>query len=88
MFAAPVEDAGEVQLLMNGFAPLLARVTARLSEAGLDGEPLRLAALKAAGRYWIALHGLASLAIAGRLPVLEADAEHLLEDLLERVAPT
>ena len=40
------------------------------------------------GRVWIAMHGLASLAIAGRLGVLGADLDQILEDMLSRLTPT
>lgn len=78
----------EPQLLAGGFQPLLDKVTAQLAAKGISGSELSREARRAAGRYWIPLHGLAMLAIAGRLGVLETSADLLLEDLLQRVAPS
>jgi AcrR family transcriptional regulator len=86
MFAAP--DGGNTQeLLAGGFQPLLEEVRERLAQNGVPAEELDRRAVTAAGRFWIALHGLASLAIANRLSVLGGDHERLLNDLLERVKP-
>jgi hypothetical protein len=64
-------------------------VRQRLEAQGqsLGAAALRREALRQAGRYWIALHGLATLALSGRLKVLETDLDTLIDDLLERVAP-
>lgn len=88
MFDDPLSnDAAEQSLLMGGFEPLLTRVQERLAASGIKGEALRRQALRQAGRFWIALHGLATLALSGRLKVLETDLDTLIDDLLERVAP-
>ncbi len=87
MFDVPMQSDDE-DLLHGGFQPLLDRVIEQLSTRGHTGKQLEREARAAAGRYWIGLHGLATLAIAGRLVVLEGDLDHLLDDLLERVAPT
>jgi len=88
MFSDPVADSpGDERVLRDGLQPLLDRVRERLAERGLTGEELRHQAMAATGRYWICLHGLASLAIAGRLNVLGNDLDSLLADLLDRVAP-
>jgi len=42
-------------------------------------------ALRYAGRRWMALHGLASLAINNRLGVLDADLDELVNDLLDHL---
>lgn len=88
MFADPLAaDDAEHSILMGGFEPLLGRVQERLIASGLKGEALRRQALRQAGRFWIALHGLATLAISDRLRILDASVDELLDDLLERVAP-
>ena len=86
----PVTDEAPTRwrdLLEGGFEPFLERVMERLATKGLSGAALRREALAAAGRHWIALHGLAMLANSGRLHVLESDLDTLLDDLLPRVAP-
>lgn len=87
MFDVPMAK-DDADLLHGGFQPLLDRVTEQLSCSGISGQRLSREARAAAGRYWISLHGLATLAIAGRLVVLEGDLDQLLDDLLPRVAPT
>lgn len=92
MFADPLPDnvdqqAREQSVLMGGFEPLLQRVKERLETSGLSGAALHRSALRAAGRFWIALHGLATLSISNRLTILEADVDELLDDLLQHVAP-
>jgi len=88
MFATPLPagDADE-HLLLSGIQPLLDRVRERLERAGWRGDDLDREALDRAGRYWIGLHGLASLAIAGRLGILRRDTDDLLRELIQRVAP-
>jgi AcrR family transcriptional regulator len=86
MFATPHGDTVR-EALRGGFDPLLAEVRARCAQNGLTGEALEREAVASAGRFWIALHGLASLAIAQRLGVLGGNPEALLDDLLERVKP-
>lgn len=86
MFETHLPD-GDGDLLAAGFAPLVEKVRMRLQEQGTESARLDKLAMQAAGRYWIALHGLASLANAGRLDVLESDIDTLLDELLERVAP-
>lgn len=75
-------------LLHGGFQHLFDKVKERMhaSDPGLHDD-LDRAARASAGRFWIALHGLATLSIAGRLVVLEGGLDHLLDDLLKHVAP-
>ncbi len=89
MFAtdAASSDTDE-QILHRGFQPLVDRVREQMAARGMTKGQIDREALAAAGRFWIALHGLASLAIAGRLSVLNASHDALLDGLLERVAPT
>ncbi len=89
MFATE-SDAGkaEVQILNRGFEGLIERVGMEMAAKGISQDDIDAKALSIAGTYWIALHGLASLAIAGRLGVLKSDMDSLLDSLLERVAPT
>lgn len=74
-------------LLHGGFQQLFDRVKERLSCQAHPNEDLDRTARARAGRFWIALHGLATLAIAGRLVVLEGGLDELLDDLLIHVAP-
>ncbi|MEM6257032.1 MAG: WHG domain-containing protein [Planctomycetota bacterium] len=90
MFSTPV-DADDEQfdkIMHGGFAGLHEVVRERLSSAGLNGKALEVETRKAAGRYWIALHGLATLAIAGRMQVLHGSLDEVLQYLVEVVAPT
>ena len=86
MFDVPMQE-GDGDLLAAGFAPLVDKVKTRLTDQGLKGKKLDQQAISAAGRYWIALHGLASLAIAERLDVLNQHTEKILDDLLVYVSP-
>ena len=89
MFATRIDQsAADEQILRRGFQPLLERVKEQMTLQGVPANQIERNALLFAGRYWIALHGLASLAIAGRLGVLDADLDQLLDSLVERVAPT
>lgn len=83
----PTKDAGQ-NLMRDGIQPLFDRIRQLTQQQGVTGEALDRHVRAAAGRYWIALHGLASLAIAQRLGVLDASLDQLLDDLLSRVAPT
>lgn len=64
----------------------MGRVRETLAHQGWKGAQLEQMARGAAGRHWITLHGLASLAIAGHLEVLDAKMEDLLNDLMSRCA--
>jgi AcrR family transcriptional regulator len=76
------------ELMKGGFQHLFDKVIERLPRDGCeDKEDLDRAARASAGRFWIALHGLATLAIAGRLVILEGGLDELLDDLLKHVAP-
>jgi AcrR family transcriptional regulator len=89
MFSIPAAVNGvDDQIMRGGFQHLLDKVRGELMDHGLTGKDLDRQARDAAGRFWIALHGLASLAIAGRLSVVDRDIDFLLDDLLARVAPT
>ncbi len=89
MFDVPLNGIDEEnELLHGGFQALLDRVREQLGANGLRGAELDRQANIAAGRFWIALHGLATLLIAGRTGFLKLDPDQLLDDLLARVAPT
>ncbi|MEM9345255.1 MAG: WHG domain-containing protein [Planctomycetota bacterium] len=90
MFATPVDPDDEQfdQIMHGGFAGLLEVVSEQLALQGLTGKQLQTETRKAAGRYWIALHGLATLAIAGRMQVLHGSLDEVLQHLVEAVAPT
>ena len=90
MFATPVDPDDEQfeQIMHGGFAGLHEAVRERLTAAGLTGTKLDTETRRTAGRYWIALHGLATLAIAGRMHVLHGKLDDVLRDLVEATAPT
>lgn len=85
MFDQRLEDTDD-DIIQGGFQPYLERVTQLLAERGIVcSDDLPREARRRAGRLWITLHGLAMLAIAGRLSVLGGDLDTLLADLLPRV---
>jgi len=86
MFDTPLPESDE-DLMSAGLAGLLGAVRMRLHQAGHDESTIERETLDQAGRFWIGLHGLASLAIAKRLGTLERDLDELLDDLLARVSP-
>jgi AcrR family transcriptional regulator len=90
MFATTVDPDDEQfdQIIHGGFAGLLEVVSEQLALQGLTGDDLQTETRKAAGRYWIALHGLATLAIAGRMQVLHGSLDDVLQHLVAAVAPT
>jgi AcrR family transcriptional regulator len=90
MFDTPVEaDDDRFDAIMHGgFQCLHGVVRERLQAHGLTGDRLETETRQLAGRYWIALHGLATLAIAGRMQILHGTLDDILLHLLEAVAPT
>ncbi len=90
MFATPCDPEDEQfdQIMHGGFAGLHEAVRRRLASTGLVGKPLEIKTQQAAGRYWIALHGLATLAIAGRMQILHGSLDDVLEHLVDAVSPT
>ena len=90
MFATPVDPDDEQfdQIMQGGFAGLHEVVSERLAGSGMTGKALEVETRKAAGRYWIALHGLATLAIAGRMQILHGTMDDVLQHLVDAVAPT
>lgn len=90
MFATPVdpEDEQFEKIMHGGFAGLHEAVRDRLASTGLSAKALETETRKAAGRYWIALHGLATLAIAGRMQILHGKLDDVLQHLVNAVAPT
>ena len=85
MFDTPMAEA-DADLLEGGFQSLLQKVRLRMEAEGAVRDPDR-EARRRAGRYWIGLHGLAMLAISGRVGVLAGSVDEVLEDLLAHVAP-
>jgi len=85
MFSTPIETS-DIEVVGGGFNVLLDRVREHMAAKNTKGDTAELARI-AAGRFWIALHGLASLAIDGRLAVLNRPIDDLLDELLTRVAP-
>lgn len=89
MFSLPPNAGGvDDSILEAGFQNLIDKVREQLDDGTLKPAELEQRALQSAGRFWIALHGLASLAIADRLGVVGGDVDAVLDDLLTRVAPT
>ena len=89
MFRHPLPgDAVGRQLMENGVAPLFDRVREQMRLDGVSSAERERRVRAASGRFWIGLHGLASLAIANRLGVLGSDLDDLLDDLLVSVSPT
>ena len=90
MFATPVDPDDEQfeQIMHGGFAGLHQVVSERLEGSGITGQALEDETRKAAGRYWIALHGIATLAIAGRMQILHGSLDEVLQHLVDAVAPT
>lgn len=82
----PAKGGPDGKFLHGGFQRFLDRVRQHQDDQGLKGPEFERNALKRAERFFITLHGLASLAIAGRLEVLGGDIDRLLDDLLERIA--
>ncbi|MEX0777075.1 MAG: TetR/AcrR family transcriptional regulator [Phycisphaeraceae bacterium] len=88
MFSTPVGDDGiAAEGLDSEFRLFFERVRTRLIEQGWPEIRSEQLARQTAGRYWITLHGLASLAVAQRLGVLHASLDQIIDDLLQRVAP-
>ncbi|MCC7203890.1 MAG: TetR/AcrR family transcriptional regulator [Phycisphaeraceae bacterium] len=88
MFDVPVApDDAESQMLRGGFQGLLDKVRERLNHDDIPPDQIDRTVRLHAGRFWIALHGIASLAIAGRLHVLGSDVEAILTEVIERLAP-
>lgn len=89
MFSLPPDKGGvDESILQSGFQNLIDKVRLRLDDGSCNAAELDRRALQSAGRFWIALHGLASLAIANRLGVLGGDLDEVLDGLLECVAPS
>lgn len=87
MFSTPVSEGGaDDQIMQGGFRPLQEKTRVFLEARGVKGKDLDRATMEA-GRFWIALHGLATLAIAGRLNVIGGNIDDLLDDIIKHNAP-
>jgi len=86
MFESPLPPSDH-DLLEAGFSGLLMKVRGRLTLAGHPEQDLERKARAEAGRYWIALHGLAMILIADRTSVLHGTLDDVLTDLLDHAAP-
>lgn len=83
MFHVPPARAGAAASVMrNEFGRFFEKVRQHQNEDNLTPAEADLKAQHHAERFWIALHGLASLAIADRLSVVGVDIDRLLDDLL------
>jgi AcrR family transcriptional regulator len=87
MFSTSSITGDDLELVRGGFQTLLDHVREELCRQGVQGRDLQQQASEKAGRFWIALHGLASLVIDGRLSIIGSDLSALLDDLVRRVAP-
>ena len=91
MFGVPVNAPQDLRVLEHGIQPLMDAVREQLLasglSAGMEEADLRRRVRVLAGRFWVALHGLASLTVSGRLGVLEGGQDGVLDDLLDAVSP-
>jgi AcrR family transcriptional regulator len=88
MFSIPLSRTpADEEIFDAGFQPLIDLVKMRLMRKGMSESRVDELAHRQAAVYWVGLHGLATLAIAGRLDCPECNADDLLVDLLARVAP-
>lgn len=89
MFATPVgDDEADGDLLRREFEPLVQVVRERMQRAGMAEDQIDAHQTRAALRYWVTLHGVASLAIASRVQLIESDIGPIIDDLIDRVSPT
>jgi AcrR family transcriptional regulator len=89
MFRTPLSTSdADQQIMRAGIQPLLDRVREQMILQGATGPDLEQKVRYAAGRFWVALHGLASLHAADRLGILDMSADELLDELLHSVSPT
>ena len=86
MFHVPPARAGKAASVMRSeFGRFFDKVREHQSGDQLTPAEVDLKAQHQAERFWIALHGLASLAIADRLSVVGVDIDRLLDDLLQHI---
>ncbi len=71
----------------GGFQPLLEKVLRTMPKHDPDNEAFHKQAVMAAGRFWIALHGIATLATTGRLTVLHRELDEIIDDMIACMAP-
>lgn len=89
MFSMPIKnEQADKDLITDGFAPLGECVREQMTLKGMAEAQIEKELPMAVARFWIALHGLASLAISGRLAAYDKNLDVYIDDLLERVAPT
>ena len=77
----------DADLFHGGFQLLLNKVMITMPNDQLSKDAFRKQAIMAAGRYWIALHGIATLATTGRLCVLERELDEIIDDMIGHIAP-
>lgn len=88
MFSTPLSDRTEdVKLAQGSFQSLLDKVRNRIDQPGTPDSELDKKARIAAGRFWVALHGIATLAIAGRTKMITHDTAELFEEILKQNSP-
>lgn len=88
MFSTPIKnDSADRQVITGGFAPLYECVSEQMAQKGFTPKEIQEKLPIAVARFWIALHGLASLSISGRLQACDLNINAIIEDLFNRVAP-
>ncbi|NJL31157.1 MAG: hypothetical protein HC898_05735 [Phycisphaerales bacterium] len=86
MFSQPIAGGQkEADAVAKEFEPFFQEIRDLLALRGLSEAQLDARARTVAGRLWIGMHGLASLAISGRLDVLKVGVDRVLDDLLEHL---
>lgn len=89
MFSMPIKnDQADKDVISGGFAPLRECVREQMVLKGMSSKAIDEELHMAVARFWIALHGLASLAISGRLDACDLSLDPYIDDLLARVSPT
>lgn len=86
MFSQPIEGGPQkAEAVAREFEPFYQEIRDLLSRRVKDEVQLDLRARATALRIWVNMHGLASLAISGRIRVLNVDLDTMLANLLEHV---
>ncbi len=86
MFSQPIVGGKrEADAVAREFEPFFAEIRELLEKRGHQADALDTNARAIAGRLWINMHGLASLAISGRLNVLHLSVDAILDDVVNHL---